>query len=68
MLTPMEVECYLEAAEQLGYLPMFLLALTEGLRQGELIDLKWSDLDEKNRTLTVLEKRRVERRKPWIIF
>ena len=36
VLTPAEVE-----------LPMFLLALTAGLRQEELIALKWSDLDIK---------------------
>ena len=41
---------------------MFLLALTAGLRQGELIALKWSDLDVKERTLTIAEKRSVERR------
>lgn len=62
MLTPSEVEDYLDAAERLGHLPMFLLALTAGLRQGELIALKWSDLDTKERTLTITEKRSVERR------
>ena len=50
VLTPLEMEDYLDAAEQLGYLPMFMLALTTGLRQGELIALKWSDLDIENRT------------------
>ncbi|WP_242967856.1 tyrosine-type recombinase/integrase [Anaerotruncus colihominis] len=62
VLTPAEVEDYLDAAERLGHLPMFLLALTAGLRQGELIALKWSDLDIKERTLTITEKRSVERR------
>ena len=62
VLTPLEMEDYLDAAEQLGYLPMFMLALTTGLRQGELIALKWSDLDIENRTLTVAENRAVERR------
>ena len=62
VLTPAEVEDYLDAAERLGHLPMFLLALTAGLRQGELIALKWSDLDTKERTLTITEKRSVERR------
>ena len=47
MLTASEVEDYLDAAERLGHLPMFLLVLTAGLRQGELIALKWSDLDTK---------------------
>ena len=63
VLTPAEVEDYLDAAERLGHLPMFLLALTAGLRQGELIALKWSDLDVKKGTLTITEKRSVERRK-----
>ena len=62
IMTPLEMEDYLDAAEQLGYLPMFMLALTTGLRQGELIALKWSDLDMKKRTLTIAEKRAVERR------
>lgn len=62
-MTPLEMEDYLDAAERLGYLPMFMLALTAGLRQGELIALKWSDLNMKKRTLTIAEKRAVERRK-----
>ena len=41
---------------------MFMLALTAGLRQGELIALKWNDLNVKNRTLTISEQRSVERR------
>lgn len=63
IMTPLETEDYLDAAERLGYLPMFMLALTTGLRQGELIALKWSDLNMKKRTLTIAEKRAVERRK-----
>ena len=62
VLTPAEVEDYLDAAKRLGHLPMFLLALTAGLRQGELIALKWSDLDTKERTLTITEKCSLERR------
>ena len=62
VLTPLEMEDYLDAAERLGYLPMFMLALTVGLRQGELIALKWNDLDVKDRTLTISEQRSVERR------
>lgn len=59
-LNDQEMEDYLEAAEELGYLPIFLLALEQGLRQRELIALKWSDLNIKARTLTVHEKRAVE--------
>ena len=62
IMTPLEMEDYLDAAEWLGYLPMFMLALTTGLRQGELIALKWSDLDIESRTLTIAEKRAVVRR------
>ena len=62
IMTPLEMEDYLDAAEQLDYLPMFMLALTTGIHQGELIALKWSDLDMKKRTLTIAEKRAVERR------
>lgn len=62
IMTPLEMEDYLDAAERLGYLPMFMLALTTGIRQGELIALKWSDLDIESRTLTVAENRAVERR------
>ena len=62
IMTPLEMEDYLDAAEQLGYLPMFMLALTTGIRQGELIALKWSDLDMKKRTLTIAENRAVVRR------
>ncbi len=62
IMTPLEMEDYLDAAERLGYLPMFMLALTIGLRQGELIALKWSDLDIESRTLTIAENRAVVRR------
>ena len=62
IMTPLEMEDYLDAAERLVYLPMFMLALTVGLRQGELIALKWNDLNVKNRTLTISEQRSVERR------
>ena len=61
-MTPLEMEDYLDAAERLGYLPMFMLALTTGLRQDELIALKWSDLDIESRTLTIAENRAVVRR------
>ena len=62
IMTPLEMEDYLDAAERLGYLPMFMLALTAGLRQGELIALKWSDLDIESRTLTIAENHAVVRR------
>ena len=62
ILSTLEIEDYLDAAAQLGYLPMFTLALTAGLRQGELIALKWLDLNVEERTVTIHEGRAVERR------
>lgn len=53
IMTPLETEDYLDAAERLGYLPMFMLALMTGLRQGELLALQWTDLNVKERILTV---------------
>lgn len=53
-----QLQRYLNAAEQLGVLPL----IYTGLRQGELIALKWSDLDTESRTLTIAENRAVVRR------
>lgn len=61
-LSEAEMEEYLDAAAELGYLPIFLLALEHGLRQRELIALKWSDLDTERRILTIHMDRVVERR------
>ncbi|MPM47442.1 Tyrosine recombinase XerC [bioreactor metagenome] len=60
ILSALEIEDYLDTAAQLGYLPMFTLALTAGLRQGELIALKWSDLNVEAHMLTIHEGRSVE--------
>lgn len=62
VLTATEIEDYLDAAQRLGYLPMFTLELTAGLREGELIALKWSDVDTHHGTITVYEQRAVVRR------
>ena len=45
ILPPEHMKAYLEAAEQLGLLPMFYLELVSGLRKGELVALRWDDLD-----------------------
>lgn len=54
-----EIDAYLDAAEGLDLLPMFSLMLTVGLRQRELLALKWSDLDESTGILTLAEGRAV---------
>lgn len=46
-------------SERMGIL--FWVAVTTGLRQGELIGLKWSDLDLKTRSIQI--QRQVQRRK-----
>ena len=60
ILTAAEIETYLDAADELGVLPMFALELTAGLRLGELIALRWSDLNVQSRPLTVAKQRVVE--------
>lgn len=47
------MKAYLDAANVRGLLPMFYLELVSGLRKGELVALLWSDLDIKNRTISV---------------
>ncbi|MFR7743998.1 MAG: tyrosine-type recombinase/integrase [Acutalibacteraceae bacterium] len=49
---------YLSAAKEHGILAPMYLELTTGLRRGELLALRWEDLDVQNRTLSVNKKRR----------
>lgn len=65
-LSALEVEDYLDAAEELGHLAMFTLALTSGLREGELIALLWSDLNVEQKELTIQEERVVKSGKPVV--
>ena len=53
VIPPEQVGAYLKEAENHGVLPMFYLELTSGLRRGELLALLWTDLDVKNRTISV---------------
>lgn len=52
ILQPEGISAYLKAAEEHGFLPMFLLELVSGLRKGELTALLWSDLDAENKTIS----------------
>lgn len=65
-LSTLEVEDYLDAAEELGHLAMFTLALTSGLREGELIALLWDDLNMEQKVLTIQEERTVKNGKPVV--
>ena len=53
ILPPEDMKTYLNAAEARGLLPMFYLELVSGLRKGELVALRWDDLDTQNRTISV---------------
>ncbi|MFC1872072.1 tyrosine-type recombinase/integrase [Chloroflexota bacterium] len=44
-LTPSEVAVILEAAQDNYYYPIFYTALSTGLRQAELLGLRWRDID-----------------------
>ena len=44
---------YLGAAKEHGILAPMYLELTTGLRRGELLALRWEDLDVQNRTLSI---------------
>lgn len=52
-LEPEQVQAYLKAADARGLLPMFFLELTTGLRKSELVALLWTDVNWKDRTLSV---------------
>ncbi len=48
VLTPAEINALLEAETDQKYRTLFMLAIMSGARQGELLGLKWSDVDWKN--------------------
>jgi integrase len=45
ILTPEQLRAFLEAEEDQKYKTLFLVAVMTGARQGELLGLKWGDLD-----------------------
>ena len=53
VLSPEQMGAYLEAAQRRELLPMFYLELVSGLRKGELVALRWEDVDIQNRTISV---------------
>ena len=48
-----DMHAYLEAAKARDLFPMFYLELVSGLRKGELVALRWDDLDVRNKTISV---------------
>ena len=53
ILPPEDMKAYLQAADRHGVLPMFYLELVSGLRKGELVALRWSDLNVETRTISI---------------
>ena len=53
VLTPEEMQRFLIQAKYDGYYEIFLVALSIGLRRGELLALQWDDLDFQTRELRV---------------
>lgn len=53
ILKPDDLGAYLQAAEKHNVLPMFYLELVSGLRKGELVALRWDDLDITHKSISV---------------
>ena len=52
-LTPDQAKTFLQAAREDRFYALYVLAIHYGLRQGELLGLKWDDVDLNNGTLQV---------------
>lgn len=52
-LQPEDLKAYLDAAEKRGALAMFYPELVSGIRKGELVALRWEDLDVVGKTISV---------------
>ena len=50
-----EIHRFLSFAKDSRYYAAFLLALTTGMRQGEILGLRWKDIDVENRTISVVQ-------------
>ncbi len=53
ILTPAEIKPLLEAEQNPKYKTLFMLAIFSGARQGELLGLKWSDIDWENNQIHI---------------
>lgn len=63
ILSPEEMQKLLYQAQIEGFYEMFLLDLSTGLRRGELLGLKWADIDLEESTLSVKRQVRFEKGK-----
>jgi integrase len=53
ILTPAEIASLLDAVSEMKYRTVFMLAIMSGARQGELLGLKWGDVDWKNNQIHI---------------
>ncbi|PQP33140.1 site-specific integrase [Desulfobacteraceae bacterium SEEP-SAG10] len=53
ILRPDEINSLIDAESNLGYKTLFQLAIFSGARQGELLGLKWSDVDWSNNQIHI---------------
>lgn len=53
VLTPAEINKLLEAEKDIKYRTLFILAVFSGARQGELLGLKWSDIEWGNHQIHI---------------
>ncbi len=52
-LPPEAMHAYQEAAKARDLLPMFYLESVSGLQKGELVALRWNDVDIQSKTISV---------------
>ncbi|MDV2685175.1 site-specific integrase [Alkalihalophilus lindianensis] len=50
-----QIKAFLKAANGARYYYAFLMALTTGMRQGEILGLRWKDIDELNGTISIVQ-------------
>ena len=53
VLTPSEIARFLARAKEEGYYELFLLELSTGMRRGEILGLKWSDVNLQTGSLKI---------------
>ena len=53
VLSPEQMGGYFGSRTAADLLPMFYLELVSGLRKGELVALRWDDLDVQSKTISV---------------
>lgn len=53
ILPPKAMHAYLEAAKTQDLLPIFYPKLVSGLRKGDLVALRWDDVDIRSKTISV---------------